>query len=106
MRRRCLAGQVLLWRRGLPDTLPASELVTAAQIPLPETARIAVLIPCYNEEVAIPRVIAAFRAALPQAVIYVYDNNSQDRTVAVARAAGAVVRTETLQGKGHVVRRM
>jgi len=68
--------------------------------------RIAVLIPCYNEAVAIPRVIAAFRAALPTARLYVYDNNSRDETVAVARAAGAVVRTETLQGKGHVVRRM
>jgi glycosyltransferase involved in cell wall biosynthesis len=68
--------------------------------------RIAILIPCYNEAVAIPRVIAAFRAALPGAAIYVYDNNSRDETVAVARAAGAVVRTEQLQGKGHVVRRM
>jgi glycosyltransferase involved in cell wall biosynthesis len=68
--------------------------------------RIAILIPCYNEAVAIPRVIAAFRAALPGAAIYVYDNNSKDETVAVARAAGAVVRTEQLQGKGHVVRRM
>jgi glycosyltransferase involved in cell wall biosynthesis len=68
--------------------------------------RIAVLIPCYNEEVAIPRVVAAFRAALPQATIYVYDNNSRDGTRAAAAAAGAVVRTETQQGKGHVVRRM
>ncbi|WP_245624442.1 glycosyltransferase family 2 protein [Belnapia moabensis] len=68
--------------------------------------RVAVLIPCYNEEVAIPRVVAAFRAALPDATIYVYDNNSKDRTAAAARAAGAVVRNEQLQGKGHVVRRM
>lgn len=68
--------------------------------------RIAVLIPCYNEEVAVPRVIAAFRAALPDAVIHVYDNNSTDRTKAVAAEAGAVVRTESLQGKGNVVRRM
>jgi glycosyltransferase involved in cell wall biosynthesis len=68
--------------------------------------RIAVLIPCYNEEVAIPRVVAAFRAALPQATIHVYDNNSRDRTREVAAAAGALVRTEALQGKGHVVRRM
>jgi glycosyltransferase involved in cell wall biosynthesis len=67
---------------------------------------IAVLIPCYNEVVAIPKVVADFRAALPQATIYVYDNNSTDGTVAAARAAGAVVRTETLQGKGNVVRRM
>ena len=68
--------------------------------------RIAVLIPCYNEEVAVPRVIAAFRAALPDAVVHVYDNNSTDRTRDVAAAAGAVVRTESLQGKGNVVRRM
>ncbi|MFC3000019.1 glycosyltransferase family 2 protein [Falsiroseomonas tokyonensis] len=68
--------------------------------------RIAVLIPCYNEEVAIPRVVAAFRAALPGAVIHVYDNNSRDGTVEAARAAGALVRSEPQQGKGHVVRRM
>jgi glycosyltransferase involved in cell wall biosynthesis len=68
--------------------------------------RIAVLIPCYNEEVAVPRVVAAFRAALPDAAIYVYDNNSADGTRRVAEAAGAIVRTETQQGKGHVVRRM
>lgn len=73
---------------------------------LPETPRIAILIPCYNEEVAAPRVVAAFRAALPDAAIYVYDNNSVDGTRRVAQAAGAVVRTETQQGKGHVVRRM
>ena len=68
--------------------------------------RIAVLIPCYNEEVAIPRVVADFRAALPEAALYVYDNNSKDRTAEVASAAGAIVRGETLQGKGHVIRRM
>jgi glycosyltransferase involved in cell wall biosynthesis len=68
--------------------------------------RIAVLLPCYNEEAAIERTVAGFRAALPHATIYVYDNNSKDRTVELARSAGAVVRTETAQGKGHVVRRM
>ncbi|MDG6094151.1 glycosyltransferase family 2 protein [Acetobacter sp. AN02] len=68
--------------------------------------RIAVLVPCHNEEAAVPQVIRDFRAALPSAVIYVYDNNSTDRTCEVARAGGAVVRTEPLQGKGHVVRRM
>jgi glycosyltransferase involved in cell wall biosynthesis len=68
--------------------------------------RIAVLIPCYNEEVAVPRVVAAFRAALPAATVYVYDNNSRDRTAEVAAAAGAVVRREPQQGKGHVIRRM
>src|SRR5690349_23973500 len=68
--------------------------------------RIAVLVPCYNEEAAVATVIADFRKALPSAEIYVYDNNSKDRTAAVAREAGAVVRSERRQGKGHVVRRM
>ncbi|HZF75424.1 MAG TPA: glycosyltransferase family 2 protein [Acetobacteraceae bacterium] len=68
--------------------------------------RIAVLIPCHNEEVAIPRVVGAFRSAMPEAAVYVYDNNSRDRTRQAAEAAGAVVRGEALQGKGHVVRRM
>ena len=68
--------------------------------------RIAVLVPCYNEEAAIGRVVRDFRRALPQAVIYVYDNNSRDQTEARAREAGAVVRRETRQGKGNVVRRM
>src|SRR5262245_44376550 len=68
--------------------------------------RIAILIPCLNEAVAIAKVVQDFRAALPSAVIYVYDNNSRDRTADVARAAGALVDQETLQGKGHVVRRM
>ena len=67
---------------------------------------IAVLVPCYNEEAAIGRVVADFKAALPQAAIYVYDNNSRDRTADVAAAAGAIVRREPLQGKGNVVRRM
>jgi glycosyltransferase involved in cell wall biosynthesis len=68
--------------------------------------QVAVLVPCYNEERAIAKVVADFRAALPDAAIYVYDNNSTDGTVEVARGAGAVVRRETYQGKGHVVRRM
>jgi glycosyltransferase involved in cell wall biosynthesis len=68
--------------------------------------RIAILLPCYNEEAAIAQTVAAFRAALPRAAIYVYDNNSSDRTGAVAAAAGAIVRIERMQGKGHVVRRM
>jgi glycosyltransferase involved in cell wall biosynthesis len=68
--------------------------------------RVAVLVPCFNEEAAIAQVVGDFRAALPQATIYVYDNNSTDRTIEVARAAGAVVRRETHQGKGNVVRRM
>jgi glycosyltransferase involved in cell wall biosynthesis len=73
---------------------------------LSDGVRVAVLIPCYNEEIALPKVVADFRAHLPTATVYVYDNNSSDRTIEVARAAGAVVRTEPLQGKGHVVRRM
>jgi hypothetical protein len=71
-----------------------------------DTQRIAVLVPCFNEETSIPKVVADFRAALPQATIYVYDNNSTDRTAELARTAGAVVRREMHQGKGNVVRRM
>ena len=68
--------------------------------------RIAVLLPCYNEEAAIGATVAGFRKALPGATIYVYDNNSRDRTREVAAEAGAIVRTERQQGKGNVVRRM
>jgi len=68
--------------------------------------QVAVLVPCFNEERAIAQVVAAFRAALPHAVVYVYDNNSTDGTVTAAREAGAVVRREPHQGKGYVVRRM
>ena len=68
--------------------------------------RIAVLLPCYNEEAAIAQTVAGFRAAFPDALVYVFDNNSRDRTIELARAAGAVVRNERQQGKGHVVRRM
>jgi glycosyltransferase involved in cell wall biosynthesis len=67
---------------------------------------VAILVPCYNEERAIAKVVADFRAALPDATLYVYDNNSTDETVAVAKKAGALVRHETYQGKGYVVRRM
>lgn len=68
--------------------------------------RLAVLLPCYNEGGAIRQVVEQFRAVLPTAEIYVFDNNSVDDTVAEARAAGAVIRHETHQGKGNVVRRM
>src|SRR5215510_2423062 len=68
--------------------------------------RVAVLVPCYNEEAAIARVVDDFRTSLPGATVYVYDNNSKDATAAAAKAAGAVVGTEARQGKGHVVRRM
>jgi glycosyltransferase involved in cell wall biosynthesis len=68
--------------------------------------RVAVLIPCYNEGLTVADTVAGFRAALPAAAIYVYDNNSADDTAARARAAGAIVRREPMQGKGNVVRRM
>ncbi len=68
--------------------------------------RVAVLLPCYNEEPTIGKVVRDFRAALPEAAIYVYDNNSMDRTAQVAAAAGAIVRREPVQGKGNVIRRM
>ena len=82
-----------------PARLPQTSMASFAP-------NVAVLIPCYNEEVAIAAVVADFRAALPAATIYVYDNNSADRTAEVARAGGAVVGNERLQGKGHVIRRM
>ena len=95
-------------RRPLDSAAPAPTPAAAGICAGADLAppRIAVLVPCYNEEVAVPRVVAAFRAALPHATVYVYDNNSRDRTREAALAAGAVVRTEPLQGKGHVVRRM
>ena len=71
-----------------------------------DSLRIAVILPCYNEEAAIAKTVAGFRAALPAATVYVYDNNSRDRTAELARQAGAIVRNERQQGKGHVVRRM
>ena len=75
---------------------------------MPQTniPRIAVLLPCYNEEAAIGATVRGFREALPGAIVYVYDNNSRDRTREIAAEAGALVRTERQQGKGHVVRRM
>ncbi|KQB95336.1 hypothetical protein AL073_17145 [Loktanella sp. 1ANDIMAR09] len=76
------------------------------RVELTSDMKVAVLIPCYNEAKPIGTVVADFRAALPAADIYVYDNNSTDDTAEVARAAGAIVRVETQQGKGNVVRRM
>jgi len=72
----------------------------------PNNPRIAVLIPCYNEEISIKAVIRDFRTALPLASIFVFDNNSTDQTVKIAREADAIVRYVPLQGKGNVVRRM
>jgi Glycosyl transferase family 2 len=84
-------------------TLPVRD---ADKLSRPISLSVAVLIPCYNEELAVAEVIAGFRASLPDATMLVYDNNSSDRTRQIASGAGAVVRNETLQGKGHVVRRM
>jgi glycosyltransferase involved in cell wall biosynthesis len=81
-------------------------IASGAAFDRPRSPRIAVLLPCYNEEAAIAQTIAGFRSSLPEATIYVYDNNSSDRTRDVAAEAGAVVRTERMQGKGNVVRRM
>src|ERR1700722_6824657 len=79
-----------------------------SEFPIAEPAqpRIAVLVPCFNEEAAVANVVTDFRKVLPSAKIFVYDNNSSDRTAEVAREAGASVRSERRQGKGHVVRRM
>ena len=67
---------------------------------------VAVLLPCYNEEVTIGKVVRDFKTALPQADIYVYDNNSTDRTAEIAASEGAIVRKEPRQGKGNVIRAM
>ncbi|MFZ5892347.1 MAG: glycosyltransferase [Myxococcota bacterium] len=89
------------------ELAPPSEGGTGSRGRLAETKpRVAILIPCFNEEAAITRTVLAFRAALADAVIYVYDNNSVDRTRELAEQAGALVRREKLQGKGNVVRRM
>jgi len=86
--------------------MPDAIAVVGAGRAQPAAPRVAVLVPCHNEEAAIASVVEQFRAALPDAGIYVYDNNSTDRTAEIARAAGAEVRREMHQGKGHVVRRM
>ena len=89
------------------DHTPPARRPIDEQLGLPANQpRVAVLIPCHNEEAAIGKVVSDFRDALPDAIVYVYDNNSTDGTILQARAAGAVVRRERLQGKGHVVRRM
>ena len=80
--------------------------MTSSQTSNASPLRVAVILPCYNEEAAIGMTIAGFREALPEAAIYVYDNNSRDRTTEVAEQAGAIVRRERMQGKGNVVRRM
>jgi len=84
--------------RRLPNAGPRSDAFDGLSV--------AVLIPCYNEELSVAKVVADFHAGLPDAAIRVYDNNSSDQTRSVALAAGAIVRSEKQQGKGHVVRRM
>jgi len=84
----------------------APPLIVSSDATRHTSARVAVLIPCFNEERTIEKVVQDFRAVLPAAAIYVYDNNSTDGGAERARAAGAVVRRERLQGKGNVVRRM
>jgi glycosyltransferase involved in cell wall biosynthesis len=86
--------------------MSSNETVTGAAADSRTRYEVAILVPCYNEERAIAKVVADFRQALPDATVYVYDNNSTDGTAAAAKAAGAVVRRETHQGKGYVVRRM
>ena len=88
--------------------MPTTDASPDAETSPRRTARhhVAVLVPCYNEAATIASVVAGFRAALPDAIVYVYDNNSTDDTAGAARAAGAVVRHESHQGKGYVVRRM
>ncbi len=101
------AGMVRGIDSATTDEWPPSVQSATAPMPHPPAdLAVAVLIPCYNEEAAIAKVVGDFRTALPHARIYVYDNNSSDGTAPAARGAGAVVRTEMLQGKGHVVRRM
>ena len=94
-----MLSQIMVAHDDLTRVFPAVPTATGPP-------RIAVLIPCHNEEVAIAKVVSGFAGALPSATIYVYDNNSSDRTIEKARAAGAIVASERLQGKGNVVRRM
>ncbi len=89
-----------------PNLEATLETVFAPAQPERDLPRVAVLIPCHNEEIAIPQVVRSFANELPSARIYVYDNNSSDRTIDVARAAGALIGREQLQGKGNVIRRM
>jgi Glycosyltransferases involved in cell wall biogenesis len=90
------------WPEESGKTIDLNERMRRSTAPL----RVAVMIPCYNEELTIAQVIADVRLALPDADIYVYDNNSKDRTAEVAGEAGATVRFEKRQGKGFVMQRM
>jgi glycosyltransferase involved in cell wall biosynthesis len=93
-------------KEGGETRAPEQMAPTAANSLLERRHNIAVIIPCFNEGHSIAEVVRGFKSALPSAKIYVFDNNSTDETVAVASTAGALIRRETLQGKGNVVRRM
>lgn len=93
-------------RHGLDRRMSPGDETSAAADRATPALSVAVILPCYNEEKTISQTVMAFREALPTARVYVYDNNSRDRTVEESRAAGAIVRSEARQGKGHVVRRM
>lgn len=90
----------------LSNVLSADRNLAELQDAKWKNCKIAVLVPCFNEEATIGTVVKDFKAVLPFADVYVYDNNSKDQTKKVAKTAGAKVRDENLQGKGHVVRRM
>ena len=87
------------------NEIQASERTAAHPVELPYE-KVAVLVPCYNEEITVAKVVADFKQALPGAGVFVFDNNSTDRTAEVARQAGAIVVHATRQGKGNVVRQM
>src|SRR6266852_3195540 len=93
-------------RRGSDDERVLESAPRREGHSLPKGTGIAVLIPCLNEAATIATVVRSFKAAVPVADVYVYDNNSTDQTIGLAEAAGATVRREPLQGKGNVVRRM
>jgi glycosyltransferase involved in cell wall biosynthesis len=91
---------------GAENRVPTQRKPDAASSQLERRHKIAVIIPCFNEGHSIAEVVRSFNSALPKATVYVFDNNSTDETVAIASAAGALIRHEALQGKGNVVRRM
>ncbi len=92
--------------RETPGAIVPSDGVGSSVALGDRSLRVAVLVPCFNEALTIASVIAGFRAALPEALIYIYDNNSTDGTAEIAKKEGAIVRTERRQGKGNVIRRM
>src|ERR1700736_6438729 len=93
-------------KEGIDNQIPGQIDSGTVNSMLEQQHKIAVIIPCFNEAHSVAEVVRGFKSALPSATIYVFDNNSTDETVAIANAAGALIRRETLQGKGNVVRRM